>query len=215
MSARSRSLPPHVLPAIALTFLVALSAPACAVHASYRVPPSPRVINTQAFNAGYREGFEHGRDDGRRGRAFDYSRHREYRDLDGYRGDRNAASRRLYRDGFAEGYNDAYRQFARDNRRQDRNDRRGQPDPDARSTPGADRRGRFGSPAAENGFRDGYAQGRDDARDRDRSDPIRARAYREGDRGYNDRYGSRDQYARDYREAFKQGYDQGYREERR
>ena len=44
---------------------------------------------------------------------------------------------------------------------------------------------------------------------------VRAKRYREGDHDYNDRYGSRDLYKRDYRAAFTQGYEQGYRQERR
>jgi hypothetical protein len=69
--------------------------------------------------------------------------------------------------------------------------------------------------AYDNGFRDGVQAGRDDARHRERFDPIRARRYREGDHDYNRRYGSRDDYMREYRAAFQQGYEKGYREYRR
>jgi hypothetical protein len=65
------------------------------------------------------------------------------------------------------------------------------------------------------GYRDGYEQGRSDARDRDRYDPVRASRYRSGDHEYNSRYGSREDYKREYRAAFQLGYDQGYRESRR
>jgi hypothetical protein len=73
----------------------------------------------------------------------------------------------------------------------------------------------YSSPAAEVGFRDGLAQGRDDAGDRRRFDPVRASRYRSGDHDYNNRYGSRDDYRREYRAAFQQGYEQGYRGVRR
>ena len=69
--------------------------------------------------------------------------------------------------------------------------------------------------ASQVGYRDGIEQGRDDARDHSRYDPSRARRYREGDHDYHDRYGSRDEYTREYRTAFQHGYDEGYRGARR
>ena len=67
------------------------------------------------------------------------------------------------------------------------------------------------SRAAEIGFRDGIEAGRDDARRRERFDPVRARRYRSADHDYDRRYGSRDDYKREYRSAFQAGYEQGYR----
>jgi hypothetical protein len=75
-------------------------------------------------------------------------------------------------------------------------------------------RAEYGSVAARNGYRDGIEAGRDDARHRDRFDPVRARRYREGDHDYDRRYGPRDDYKRDYRVAFERGYEQGYRQVR-
>ena len=49
----------------------------------------------------------------------------------------------------------------------------------------------------------------------ERFDPVRAKRYREGDHDYDNRYGSRDQYKQDYRAAFVQGYEEGYRNVRR
>ena len=71
-------------------------------------------------------------------------------------------------------------------------------------------RSAYGSVAARNGYRDGIEAGRDDARHRDRFDPVRARRYRDGDHDYDRRYGPRDDYKRDYRSAFEQGYREGY-----
>jgi hypothetical protein len=68
--------------------------------------------------------------------------------------------------------------------------------------------------AYQRGFDDGYQRGRDAARDGDRFDPRRERWYRSGDRGYNSRWGSRNQYRQIYRDAFTRGYEQGYREAR-
>src|SRR5439155_920482 len=64
--------------------------------------------------------------------------------------------------------------------------------------------------AYDNGYREGVQEGRSDARDRERFDPIRAKRYREGDHDYDSRYGSREDYKREYRAAFEQGYREGY-----
>lgn len=76
--------------------------------------------------------------------------------------------------------------------------------------PPAASRGRYISPAAQIGYRDGLEAGRHDARHRERFDPARARRYRQGDHDYDRRYGSRNEYRRDYRSAFEQGYRNGY-----
>ncbi|HUR88857.1 MAG TPA: hypothetical protein VMZ74_07220 [Ramlibacter sp.] len=74
--------------------------------------------------------------------------------------------------------------------------------------------GRYGnnSVAFDNGYRDGLEKGREDAGDRDSYDPVRHGWYRSGDRGYNNRYGTRDSYKLTYREGFEAGYDQAYRQ---
>lgn len=64
----------------------------------------------------------------------------------------------------------------------------------------------------QTGDRDGYEKGREDARDNDSYDPVRHSWYRSGDRGYNNRYGTRDDYKLVYREGFEAGYERGYRE---
>jgi hypothetical protein len=50
-------------------------------------------------------------------------------------------------------------------------------------------------------------KGREDVRDGDRYDPARHGWYRSADRGYNNRYGSRDDYREEYRRGFLAGYD--------
>ena len=75
-------------------------------------------------------------------------------------------------------------------------------------------RGVYRSPASDIGYRDGIEAGRNDARDRDPFDPVRAKRYRDGDHDYNSRYGSREEYKREYRAAFEQGYREGYRRSR-
>jgi hypothetical protein len=173
-------------------------------------------VDRLAYDTGYRDGRDAGISDARSNRRFDYSRHEEYRRADvGYRGygDRDDY-RRQYRQGFAAGYDEGYRQFARGGGY--RGPAIGPPEADRspgypvyRGGPGV-----YSSPAANNGYRDGYDQGRDDARHGRRFDPIGAKRYRSGDHDYDRRYGSLDEYKRDYRAAFERGYDQGYREGR-
>ncbi len=203
------------LPAV-FAVAVLTATPACASYQrSYGGQQYGRGYDDRAYRNGYEEGRQDGESDARRGRSADYRRHGDYRDADnGYRGGDKGDYRQAFRQGFAEGYNDAYRRYAGvDNRRGGpifRDNRRGGP------IFGGPARGPvYNSPAAAVGFRDGLSQGRDDARDRRRFDPVRASRYRSGDHEYNSRYGSRDDYKREYRAAFQQGYEQGYRSERR
>jgi len=66
------------------------------------------------------------------------------------------------------------------------------------------------SEASRNGYRDGVSEGRDDARHRERFDPVRNRRYRDGDHDYDRRYGPREEYRREYRAGFERGYRDGY-----
>lgn len=72
------------------------------------------------------------------------------------------------------------------------------------------RAGSYNSAAYDNGFRDGLEKGHEDARDNDSYDPVRHNRYRSADRGYNQRYGTKEQYKLDYRDGFEAGYQQGY-----
>ena len=80
----------------------------------------------------------------------------------------------------------------------------------ARDYPPPPPRADYGSIAARNGYRDGFDEGRSDARHHERFDPIRAKRYRDGDHDYDRRYGPREEYKRDYRVAFERGYREGY-----
>lgn len=164
------------------------------------------------YNQGVRDGRDAGANDARRGRAYDVRRHGEYRDT--RRGD-DRGDVRAYRDGFESGYDEGYRRYARgsggDPRRTyppTRDNPREQPNYGGS-------RGRIASPAVENGYRDGFEEGERAARNRDRYDPIREKRYREGDHGYEREWGPRDDYAREYREAFQRGYEAGFRGYRR
>ena len=194
---------------LAATVLVAT--PACATGMMY---PQQRGIGDRDdrayYNRGLRDGSNAGADDARRGRAYDVRRHNEYRD--NRRGD-DRSDLRAYRDGFESGYDEAYRRYARGNMG---DPRRGAPSPDYRRFPNdGGARGRAVSAAADNGYRDGLQEGERAARSGDRFDPVREKRYREGDHGYDRQWGSRDEYARDYRAAFQRGYEAGYRGYRR
>jgi hypothetical protein len=70
---------------------------------------------------------------------------------------------------------------------------------------------RFANVAFDNGYNDGLDKGREDARDRDSYDPNRHGRYRSADRGYEGRYGSKDEYREIYRDGFLAGYNDAYR----
>ena len=55
------------------------------------------------------------------------------------------------------------------------------------------------------------AESAEDAGDRDRYDPRRHKWYRDADRGFESRYGSRERYKDEYRRGFLAGYEQAYR----
>ena len=65
----------------------------------------------------------------------------------------------------------------------------------------------YRSDGYQRGYDDGVVKGREDVRDGDRYDPARHGWYRSADRGYNNRYGSRDDYREEYRRGFLAGYD--------
>jgi hypothetical protein len=69
----------------------------------------------------------------------------------------------------------------------------------------------YATPAYDNGYRDGLEKGREDTDRRNSFDPVRHKEYRNADRGYNNRYGSKDQYKLTYRDGFEAGYQAAYR----
>ena len=208
------------LPTLMLAAVVALATPACAAQMYGSGGGYGRDIERRAYDNGFREGIEEGRNDARHGRNFDPDRHSEYRDADqGYHrgeGDLNFY-RRSYRQGFQAGYRETFQREARGN--DPYRDGRVYGNAPVYAPPSViyqdprvvnPRGGYISSPAAQNGYRDGIEAGRNDARDRNRFDPVRAKRYREGDNDYDNRYGQRDDYKRDYRAAFQRGYEEGY-----
>jgi len=158
-----------------------------------------RAPAREGYNRGYSEGLRQGDFAARRGLALDFERDPIFRDgLRGY--DRRFGSRDLYRDDFRHGFIDGYRSsYARL-----------RPAP-LRPAPPPPRQGGYQEPAYARGFSEGYRQGTDDGRDRDRYDPVGHRDYRDADNGYYGNYGSRDAYRNNYRAGFRAGYEDGYR----
>jgi len=69
----------------------------------------------------------------------------------------------------------------------------------------------YGSVAFRTGYQDGVTKAQEDTRDGDKYDPARHGWYKSANRGYDSRYGTRDQYAADYRDGFLDGYRANYR----
>jgi hypothetical protein len=185
-----------------------------------------RVLQV-AYDHGYRAGLQQGNNDAQQGRSFNYRDNRDYQRADaGY--DRRYGTREAYqnsyRQGYANGYTEAYNRrggYGRAVPRGSQQDPRRYPgDPRYRYPEDDSRRGGrygygYGSQGFEIGYSEGYEKGLEDARDRDRYDPLRHKWYREGDHGYNSRYGTREQYKNAYRDGFRAGYDRGYSEANR
>lgn len=162
---------------------------ACAVYAQdWRGGPSSSTARAH-FERGYRDGLRAGETDARRGERFNFTDERNWQRA---RGDY------AFREGFERGYAEGYRR------------RGGYVGDRGRGGYG----GTYANPAAARGFEDGYKRGYDDGRDGDRYNPIGERDYRDGDNGYDRRFGTREQWKIAYREGFRAGYDRGYREAR-
>ena len=203
------------LAAGALALGVLIAAPACATG-GYNATNQRRTVDYRemdrwAYNNGFQDGRVSGERDARGRQPYRMERDREYQRADsGYysrAGYPLYQYREMFRQGFQAGYNESYRRYARANGRYP-----GGWSPGNAPPPYGGSGGYYGSSAATTGYNDGLAAGRDDARENRSYDPRRPKAYREGDRGYSDNGVSRDDYKRDYRDGFVQGYERGYRE---
>jgi hypothetical protein len=225
MSTLLRKIPPMLVFGAAVT----LASPVLAQgwgggHGGYGYGAYPSEARHQAYDHGYRKGLDHGRDDAKDRRSYDYRRDKDYRKSDdGYKG--RYGGREWYanefRRGYLAGYERGYKEYAAryDNGRyrNDGYDRDG--GHDRNSGPYAND-GRYGRPyprAVANagysrGYNDGLQKGSDDARHRRTYDLNRQSWYRSADRGYDRDYGSRYDYQASYRQGFERGYADGYRE---
>jgi flagellar biosynthesis/type III secretory pathway protein FliH len=192
--------------------------PSAAGYAYAREAQAPySEVRRSAYDQGYREGFRRGEQDGRRGDRFAYQDERDFQRGDkGYHrsyGDRGRY-RQIFRDGYAAGYADGYSRYSRYGRNTRPPVYGAQRPYGQQGGYGNWGGGAYYSPAFDNGARDGYEKGREDARKDRGFDPVRHSWYRGGDRHYERRYGSREQYKDVYRRGFQQGYERGYREGR-
>jgi flagellar biosynthesis/type III secretory pathway protein FliH len=182
-----------------------------------------------AYDNGFREGLKHGEKDGRRNDGFGYEDEKTFRRADkGYHREYGPIERyrQSFRAGYAAGYSDGYQRYAPTShshgtgRRFPGRERGPVTYPDRDIYPGYPQPypgqhegyGRSTGIAFQNGINDGYEKGNEDARRNRAFDPIRHQWYRSGDRHYEGRFGSREQYKDLYRQGFKDGYDRGYRE---
>lgn len=188
------------LPALVAAVGVGAVTAACASPLYQSRGVYSQTFERRAYDNGHREGLTRGRDDARSGREFSYTRSGEYRAADiGYRRQDGSvdAYRRTFRQGFQAGYTEGFNQYARTF-------------PRTTPYPRGPRQGIYTSPAGESGYRDGLEAGRNDARRRGPFDPQRSSRYRSADHNYNRRYGSKDDYRREYRGAFERGYEAGF-----
>jgi hypothetical protein len=68
----------------------------------------------------------------------------------------------------------------------------------------------FDRRAYDNGYREGLARGRDDARRGREFSYARDDEYRDADKGYRRQYGNRDAYRRMFRQGFQAGYTESF-----
>ncbi len=156
-----------------------------------------------AYDNGYRSGAHEGEEDARRGKSYNYKRDDDYEDADrGFRGGDKNAYRHEFRRGYEAGYDTAYRRFARggwyDNRQ-------------AYPAYGGGYGYGYTRIAYDNGYRDGVEEGSKDFRRERAYEPFRRERFRDGDHGYERRYGNKDAYRAVYRNGFSAGYQVGYR----
>jgi flagellar biosynthesis/type III secretory pathway protein FliH len=195
-----------------------------------------------AYDNGFREGLKEGEKDGRKNDRFAYQDEKTFQRADkGYRREYGPADRyrQSFRTGYAAGYSDGFQRYApnygygngrngnnggngngRVVPRRDTADPYGYPNTGRYPTypqpyPGSNGRyGNYTDIAVQNGVNDGYEKGVEDARANRSFDALRHSWYRSGDRHYESRAGSREQYKDLYRQGFRSGYEQGFREGR-
>lgn len=199
---------------LALASALVLAVPAVSLQAqSVWRAPAPPVYGRAAYDEGYRRGEAVGIRDARRGAAFNFYIAGDYRRGDpGYRSQYGQRDRyRIdFRAGFEAGYRAGYNRF----RPGRGNVAPGPPAWSRGRARGLDRYGYAGSNdlASMNGWNDGYEEGVNDGRKRHTDDPYDESRYRDGDRGYERYYGSKELYRSVYRRAFIEGYETGYRD---
>jgi len=165
------------------------------------------------YQNGYRDGQRHGREEARENDPTDF-RTRDYDHADrGYQSWMGPKDRFRdgYRDGYQRGYQEAFYQSNRGGWGYGDHDR------DDHVYERTDWPGRGGwgrSPARDYGYQDGVTVARSDEQHGKPYNPN-PRSGNNSDRGYSSRYGDKNQYKAEYRDAYRQGYEEtrggGYR----
>ena len=171
-------------------------------------------LRRTALNAGYDEGVKEGRKDrGNRNRT-------EHRNLSSYQKatkdySRRLGDRELYRRYFREAFENGYNaeSYGRDNRARRNRNYDGNQDRFDRNEDGY---GNFGGSfqlrqtALNAGFNEGVKQGREDRRTRKGDDYQRHSAFQKATKDYSSGLGDREVFRRYFREAYENGYADGY-----
>jgi flagellar biosynthesis/type III secretory pathway protein FliH len=197
---------------------------------SYSAPAQASFYDARrvAYDNGFREGLKEGEKDGRKNERFSYEDEKTFQRADkGYHREYGAVDRyrQSFRTGYAAGYSDGYQRYAprygsgqygngryRNGRVAPRQDTRGgYPNYPAYPDRTYGQYGGYTNFAVQNGVNDGYEKGVEDARKNRSFDPLRHSWYRSGDRHYEGRFGSREQYKDLYRQGFREGYERGFR----
>ena len=194
-----------------------------------------QAVYQSGYDRGYSDGSRHGTDDQRRGRGSDY-RSDEYNRADrgfrssmGHEGDYKKGYREGYKTGYREGYGNRGYSSSRSPNRYPSPERYPYPDsrypgsrdryPDSRYPdsryPGSRYPDRVNGNGAfqagqDRGYRDGLDEGRSDVDKNKSYDINRHDNYRDADKGYNSRYGDKQDYRSGYREGFRSGYDAAF-----
>lgn len=95
-------------------------------------------------------------------------------------------------------------------RDRDRDDDDRYDDDDGRHDEGRHVRGRVTQVAFDNGYREGFEEGREDRSDGERFDYDDEGEFRDATRGYRNEYGSVDTYRGHFRDGYARGYRDGY-----
>jgi hypothetical protein len=138
----------------------------------------------------FRDGFQRGRWDAEHRRRSDWDDNCRYREDD---------DRRAYHAGYDRGYREAGYSFNGGDGDHDRNDGYGR-----------GYRGNGLNAARQFGYQDGLNDGVGDRQNGHSFRPGHDSNYKHADRGYDPRFGNRNDYKSYYRQAYEQGYQQGY-----
>jgi hypothetical protein len=169
------------------------------------------------YEHGYRDGFERGADARAHNASSDFHTQdyeRADRGFEPYMGDREIF-RAGYRDGYRAGYADGFSGnrgkfgeiYGYRNRDYDADRDRAADRDDAIY---AERHWNYRDVANDIGYRDGLAAGAKDAATGHSFRPQEHDAWKDGDHGYRDAYGSKNEYKREYRAAYEAGYQDGF-----